>query len=715
MPSGGIVLSTDFPKIKLKPIWEDGAHKNKEAFRTWFKNTLPGLEEYWKHYIHRATRNLNWYLGIESGERIPRVREVSGNTKEHRAYSLPIVFNHSYDLVEQRVNRLARFKPTFEALPAHTEPKDVNNARLNKIILKQIARRNRFEMLLQQGDRVNAIMGMYYMRAEWDQCLGDYIDRKNKKKGREGDVGLMIQDPRNIFPWPTPTWDGCPALIEVFKVVHRAEAKRLFGVEPPTEHTKSFYTIDDTETSRKLLDDHVIIYRVIYKPDEILENGFVRLCYQDGTLLPTKKQAVVKKGKRGRPKTVVEEYPYSHEDFPYERLTDVDIIGTQIPFATFENLIEPQKHHDRIVGLKLRNLYLLSHPKVLMPKNSCKLSSWANTPLFVEYSGGVPPKVVTFQTSAPEIDNTLIGIRAQMDQLAGIQPTSRGNPPPGTRSGVQLLFFEEQEQQRASIDIIKRNEFIRRIYTKIKDEVGDHYPLSSKERLVREVGKNNEVLLRAIETSKLSSDLEIEIQNASAFSESKAVKTQQVLEIMERQPDLMSKEQAADALELGQTEKVFDIATSALRKAQWENQEIRFGNEIPSPQPWEDILVHLREHYIEVQSIGFSRLEEEKQQRLFDHIEITEGLAEELIEKGNELFESELKTLRQYPMFYVRSPELTPANLGGAGELPAGGLGAPPGGLTAGEIPTLATPGGTPGEAAFPLPQGPGNEGGILP
>ena len=709
--------SLDIPnkakKDGIKPLWFEDQHKDAKKFKKYFSSELlPGLEEYWKYYINTATRHLHWYMGLESGDRIPRVRELDGNKAENKTYSLPIVFNHSYDIVEQRVNRLARFKPTFEALPAHQEPRDVNNARLMKIILKQVARRNRMEMLLQRGDRVNAIMGMYYMVTEWNQNFGDYIDRKDKKKGKEGDVQLRLQDPRNVFPWLSNTWEHCPMLVEIHRVLHKETARKLFSVDPPKDHTKTYHTFEAGEYQRNLPDDHVIIYRVIYKPDEILTEGFCGLCYQDGTLLPQKESKRPVPKKRGRPRksgkqTPDQMYPYSHEDFPHERLTDVDIEGTQVPFPTFTNLIQPQKHHDRIMGLKLRNLYLLSHPKVLMPKNSCKISSWANTPLFVEYSGGVPPKVVTFNTSAPEIDQTLAQVRAQMDQLGGIQPASRGAPPPGTRSGVQLMFFEEQEQQRASVDIIKRNEFIRRVYDKMKAEVGDHYPTSSKERLIREVGKNNEMLLRAITTSQLSSDFEIEIQNSAAFSESKAVRNQQVLEIMERAPDLLSKEQAADALELGQSEKVYDVATSALRKAEWENQEMRLGNEIPSPEAYEDLLVHLRMHYVEVQSIGFSRLPKAHQQIMFDHIEITEGLAEELIEKGNEQFRSELQTMRQYPMFYEKTGELTPQSLSGA----AGEAGGPGGNALQG-LQGLQTPNG-PTEAAFPLPDGPSNEGAI--
>jgi ribonuclease HI len=651
----GLQVDTRLQKEPLVPLSTTSAAKNKKEFKEWFEATLKQLERYWYDYICEATEHLNWYRGDAHGHRIPRISNQDGR-RENKTLrrNLPITFNHAHDLVEQRVNRLARFKPTFEVLPTHPEPADEQNARLMKLILKQLSRRNRLELLLQRNDRLNAIMGSSYVVTEWDQRLGPWIDPKNKKRGKEGDVRYCLQDPRNVFLWPARKYEDSPMLIEIFDVLHKDEAKKKYKVEPPSKMGDSgMYVSNELSTMRPILSENVIVYRLLYKPDELMPEGLALLCYQDGTII----KIHTKKDKKNREKIA---YPYSHGQFPHERLVDIELTETLQPFASFHNLIAPQKHHDRILGLKLRNLYLLSHPKILMQAGTCKVSSWANTPLFVEYNGNVKPEVVAFGTSHPEVDATLATIRAQMEQLFGVQGVSRGAPPPGTRSGVQLLFFEEQEQQRASIDIIKKNEFIRRIKQKAAAEVGDHYPTSSRQRLVQEVGKNNEPILRAIKTNALSGDVEIEIQNATAFSDSKAVRNQQVLDFVERIPDLWTREQLVDILELGHSEKAMDIKTAALRKAEWEQQEIRLGNDIPEPGRHEDILVHLQTHYIDVQSIGFSRLPADSQQKMYEHIEVTEGLAEELAEI-NETFRSQLTALRQYPMFYEKTPPVEAA------------------------------------------------------
>lgn len=660
--------------------------KDKATFKDWFNVALPALEYYWCDYIKTACNHQEWYLGLGHRD-VPRVRTADGNAQgKEPVRSVPTVFNHSYDLVEQRVNRLARFKPTFEILPAHMEPQDEQNARIQKIILKQVTRRNKFEQQLHRGDRINAIMGSIYYVTEYDQEFGPYIDRKDKSKGREGDVRIKLQDPRNVFPWPTPSFDDAPLLIEIYEILHKRDAAAKYKVACEVKHGRGMYKITELEMCRFLLQDHVIIYRVLVRPSKTVPDGAYILCYQDGTILEQKKK-----------------YPYSHDGFPHERLTDIDLPDTPYPFATFANIIQPQKHHDKTLGLIQRNYYLLGHPKILAPAGSCKIESWANTPLFVSYSSGVEPRVVTFGTSHPEARQMLDWYQMNMEKLYGQQGASRGNPPPGTRSGVQLLFFEEQEQQRASIDIIKRNELIRRVLYKAATEVQDWYPTSSPERLIHEVGKNNETVLRAIATANLSADLEVEIQNSTAFSESKAVRNQEVLDFLEKAPGFLTNEQLADILEIGHSEKAWDIKTAALRKAEWENQEVRYGRKLPEPGRHEDILVHLQQHYIEVQSIAFSRLPKKSQQIMFDHIEITEGLAEELMDDGNELFISELKTLRQFPMFYRPSPSPEQAAAAVKAEDPMAGE--VPEGMDMSAVPSeYATPGAESQPANFPAP-----------
>jgi hypothetical protein len=335
----------------------------------------------------------------------------------------------------------------------------------------------------------------------------------------------------------------------------------------------------------------------------------------------------------------------------------------------------------------------------MLPEGSAKVEAFANGPTVIKYNpiAGQKPEIVTFKGITQEMFQFADKLPSEMEKISGVQGTSRGSPPPGVRAASMLRFFEEQEEQRASTAIIKHNEIIRRILYKAASVIGDYYPTSSRDRLIRVVGKENEYLIDHFQNAKISSEYDVIIVNSTGFSRSMSGRLEEISLINEINPKLLTDEQKADILELKNPQKAYDIATSSLKTAQLHQEMFLSGRAVPTPKPYWDLIVHWQTHIILLNSPQWERVSPKIQSRAEDHILAIEMLMEDKA-KGNQAFAAHLGTLEGFPALYVlepaapsenaaagpkglpgRPPDLASnAPLGVGGPMPDAGLAAPP-------------------------------------
>ena len=629
----------------IKPVWVDGGNKNEKAFAEWLQGSAKTLLRVNQPRIFEMTENLLWYTGewewIYSGRRAIVPGKLSGEGAERRVQ--PMVINHLHDITEQRISRLSRYKPAFDVLPANEEYRDRTNAKLQKNILDFISRKQQADYKITEIERWNAIFGEIYLAIEWDKRAGEV--RKNGEK--TGDVVWKIIDPRWMFLDPKKQYEHCRWAINIHEVLHVDEARKKYGdktIQPSARE-------DDILTLAGMYDlmkDDVVVWRFHYKPDEMLEEGLVAL-YCNGNVLEFENK----------------KYPYSHRDFPWERHTDMDIPSRLYGASFYRNIKPMQRSYNKISAMIARNIALTAHPKWMMPKGACNVKNLGNAVTVVQYQGGVAPQLVAFPSTTPDVFQFRNSMREEMVTLAGIQGVSRGEPPPGVKAGIALQFLEEQEAARANTQIIKHNDLIRRAFLKTASVVGDYYPQTAKDRLIRIVGKNNEWAIRSLDGLKTSSGYDIIILNSTALSESKAGRIQQIIELNQYFQGLISPEQAADLLDLAQPNKFYDITTAAIKQAESENEDILDGRTVSHPQKFEDHINHWRTHMIRMQSRVFKeQVPEERQQELFDHVSMHEMLMLEIL-KTNPAYGQLLSQLPNFPIFFPLPPQLPAPVAGG--------------------------------------------------
>lgn len=659
-----ITNNQEQPEEKLDPPWFIRKKSKKERLE-WFKKAKEQLEKVSEARINTHVNNILWYLG--EYDRTLEYRMIVPGQGERMVPRrvLPRIFSHLYDITEQRVAKLSRYKPTIEVVPTNSETSDWQQSRLYKTCLDAVSRRAHMDLLMQEIERWCAVCGEVLTEVVWNPAIGDRVKRGAIE--RVGDVEIKLKAPWTWLPAPSHHRDGIRWGIDIVEVLHIEEARKKYdkaSLEPDTNK----YIFSFNQELHEKREDEVVVYRVIEPPNEYNDTGCFWTIINDELVGET------------------ETYPYSHNEFPFEWHTDIDVPGRLFPISFYQHLQPIQHVYNRLTSIMVRNALLVGHPHILMPKGAAKIEAFTNAPTAIEFSGTIEPKIATFNSIPNEFFTFRKEVLQELGQIGGIQGVSRGAPPSGVRAASMLRFYEEQEEQRASTQIIKHNELIRKIFLKAASIIADYYPLN-KERLIRVVGKENQYKVQTFIESKPSSEYDVIIVNSTGFAESKAGRLEELQLIQQMAPGVLTPEQIADVLELKNTQKAYDIATAALRQAEEENELFLDGKDVAAPTPYQDLIVHWRTHMILFNSSTWeNHVSDKDKEKAYLHMATTERLMEEKAEK-NPTFNQLLATIAGYPAFWVPTPK--PDLNGGAGAalpqpmmeppMPMGPL--PPGGL----------------------------------
>lgn len=624
-------------------IWKTGSKQKKEE---WFKDHLYSLQKLSERRIETHVNNLLWYTGEYDKTLEYRMIIPSRGEQPIPRRVLPRIFNHLFDITEQRVSRLSRYKPSFDIVPANSgESADRSATTLTKLCLERIGRRVLIDHLMQAIERWSAVFGEVLVGIDWDKNLGDKVKRGSVE--RTGDVDIYIKPPWTYFPEPKAQWSDVTWCLDIWKIVHFEEARVIFNDKKiDKDGKKNIFEFNRGLYEKR--DDEVVIYRLVQKPTQFYPEGKVSFFCNDRLV------------------DEFERYPYSHMDFPYERHTDIDVPGRLFPMSFYQQLLPIQHVYNRLTSVMVRNLLYVGHPHILNPIGSgAKREAFGNAPTEIRFNpvGGMAPSILTFKSVPQEFFQFRNEVRGEINQVSGVQGVSRGAPPPGVRAASMLRFFAEQEEQRASTLIIKHNELIRRIYQKAASLVGDYYP-QHEDRLYRIVGPEYRYLVDELDSAQLQNESEIIILNSTGFSQDMSGRLEEVALITQLEKDkqekLLTGPEIADILQLRNPQKAYDIITSAQRSAELNIELFRLGKPMPEPQIYWDLITNWRTTMIFMNSPEWQEIGEKEREPMLDHLLQLEVLMEQRV-KQSAAFAQAVSVLPGYPS--VRRPAVSEAAL----------------------------------------------------
>lgn len=666
----------------VKPMWTT-EFEDEDRFLEWFRDVVEALSDEHRERTERDLRNRDFYMGLQSialgREGIPRDREGKPMEKFAR-----VTINQCYELIEQWKSKMTRYPPAIAVVPPNDEHNDRIAADLSKDFIDYLFYVNDIDSLLEDVASTCRIDGEAFVFITWDRHKGDYhpdalqakelgmrvplVDEAGEEilsedneplyideRQRVGDVKYELVPRKYIFVQPKTKWSDVEWIIRIssvnldeLKADYPDKAAELSSDSSQGDALTTEIFEADSEWGETLQ------FELFHKSTRFLDGG--RYIKFTGD-------------------TVLENMPlpYEHGELPVCRLTNIDVPDILHGYSFIDQILLLQVMYNNLASIAYTNIALGSHMYWLVPKQgNVDISKLRNSASVIKHNHGMPPKIAQFQVVGQEVFRMMDFVNDSIQRISGIQGVSRGEPPAGVEAGVALAFLEEQENQRANVDIKKHNAFIKKL-ARLSLAVAGQYYEPTDGRTIRIVGKNNSYSTKALDVAALGGPYDIRVQRTTALSESKSGRLSQILALEGRFPGRIPWEQVADMLDLASEEKFYDLASVAVRAAERENEVMAEGKPVQDPVSYEEHLVHWYNHVKYMQSPTFKEDVPEFIQQLFILHCMGHEFHMHMKAKSNPAFMQRLLSLENFPMFTL------PGQVGpqGGGAPPPPGPGGP--------------------------------------
>lgn len=172
--------------------------------------------------------NLNFLVGNQYSYITPR-GDIETSEKQYFWQSRE-VFNHIAPIVESRLSKLQRVRPTVTVRPYTDNTDDILAAQRSETVLGATFERINFPRLISEATVWSEVCGTSFYKIQWDTGLGNGLPDNPEIK--EGDLSLEVVPPFEIYP----DSNECAELNDCASIIH---AKTL-----SLAHIKNLYNID---------------------------------------------------------------------------------------------------------------------------------------------------------------------------------------------------------------------------------------------------------------------------------------------------------------------------------------------------------------------------------------------------------------------------------------------------------------------------------------
>lgn len=675
-----------------KQIWEFDVFDQTQwpEISKWLQGEKTYLIEMNRVRFRTIENNLALYKGIQYQSQ--QLRDDSRDRGVDRNQAVTkIVANHVFDLVQNKVSRLIKYRPGLAVLPTGNELEDKVGAKMSKTLIDHIWYLQNFEGEIQnEFVKLVHVMGECFLATVWDPDAGEihedmkpYLQdlQKGKKvtlkqddgnpevddKGRPIELDGIVRYGDVVYE----IWYTLDCLLErkqqyrdvdyMFhkKAMSLAEAKKRYGsgISQIISSDGDGLIYDYEKMNTMKLRNEVIRWKFYHRKTKMMPQG-AEITFINNLIVDVKPL----KSTSG--------------DLPVNRLTDVDLPG-ELHGVSFIQIIKGLTGtYNNVLNMIVRNHAMVSHPKWVFPAGSVKKESLGNDITLVEYKGPQGPILQQQNPTPPEIFSWLPNLKQEFQQLAGFFGVSRGEPPPGIKAGVALQFLAEQENERFNEMVLKYNEWIRQSGLATLERAADNYEPDDK-RMIMVLGRNNQWMTTFFNVEYLARKYDVRIQNSSALPQSKAARTQYLLDLNQQFPNKVSADQVLDMLDLAQPEKFLDFTTVSVKAAEAENEAMMQSiKEINDPEQYEDHIQHWKIHVKQCREWAFKNQTPKEIKDVFEgHILATEMLMDQKAQT-NPAYGQLLSQCEGFPLFYVPAPPLPPPApvppMGASADMPAG-------------------------------------------
>ena len=583
-----------------------------------------------KHIESQWQLNINFYLGNQycsigaNGEVISYDKQFFWQERE--------VYNHIAPLVEIRLSKLVRVRPSLAVIPFSDELHHITSARVSRNILKAVHYKTNMKDIISAASTWSEVCGTGFYKVVWDKNDGNIIAvDEDGNNINEGDVSITSVSPFEIFPDSNSyeNIEDCKSIIHA-RAYHKDTIKNIWGIDVEGGSVNVFslgsvantgglgYIGNTTRVANSQMHDHAIVIEKYEVPSVEYPNG--RLIIVAGNEL-----------------VFLGDLPYINgysqaRGFPFIKQAaiaipnsfwGVSIVDRCIPIQRSYNAVKNRKHE----FLNRISMGVLAVEDGSVDTDDLQEDGLAPGKVLIYRQGSAPPRLLT--TGSVPADFTIEEDRLLTEFLSvsGVSDLLRSTNISHQLSGIALQLLIEQDESRLSNTI----ESIRSAIKQVSQQVLRLYKqFAYFPKTSRLIGDDGSIELFYWNNSDISSD-ELVFETENEINQSLAQQRSMIFVVfntglLHDEDGKLSNSMRHKILEklgFGVWESAHDAKSLQIKRANQENVNLIENLKVADVCEIDDHQLHIYEHSCFLLSDEFARIKKKHpkvQEMLLEHI-----------------------------------------------------------------------------------------------
>lgn len=552
-----------------------------------------------KQYELMWELNMNFMLGNQYS--IIGAKDQIETSAKNYYWEEREVYNHIAPIIETRLAKLGKVRPTVSVRPTGNEQSDLFCAKLSKAILSATTDKINLSDLITQATIWSEVTGTSFYKVVWDNSLGDTVASENGKPLKNGDISITVCPPFEIYPDSSGSVDieACESLIharaypvekirDLYHVETKGEDIDTFTFENFISHGSVTGFSNIPKLAHSLKHNHALVIEKYEKPTKENVNGRLTIVAGDKLVYDGEIPFEISNDKT--------------RSYPFIRQISTSQVGSFWGTSVVERCIPIQRAYNAIKNRKHEYLARLACGVLAVEDGSVDIDNieeegLAPGKILVYRNGSSIPKFIDAGSIPNDFDSEEDRLLNEFITVSGVSEFMRDSTVPTTvSSGTALSLLIEQDETRLSVTA----EYIRSAVKKIAQFIIRLYKqFAVSTRLSRIADGNGEIEIFYWKGSQLTND-DIVLDTINELTETPAQRKSMLLDLykngllFDENGKLSNRNRAKllESLGFGVWESEQDISSLHIKKAVKENIELEDVN----PREIDDHDIHITEH-----------------------------------------------------------------------------------------------------------------------
>lgn len=586
-------------------------------------------EDFERRREERRLAESGWLLNLNflSGNQYCDVSPLGGVVEEDRRFYWQArrVFNHIAPLVDARIAKIEKWKPTLRVRAFSDEEGDVKAAKLATGVLQYAQNRIGFSDTVSKAIAWAEACGSAFYKVAWDEQGGKKVGlREDGSAVFEGEVSVTALSPFEIYP-DTLHAEGIEELRSVIhaKAVSTDFVYDQFGVEVH---------------GAKLDDEALTGYYVPTAGRQPLVSGARSAEIEDGVILIERYTRPTPEEPQGRLEIVAGNkllyegaLPYRNGErgervFPFVKQDCMKLPGSFFGVSVIDRMIPVQRAYNAVRNRKHEFLNRASMGVLTVEDGSVDADELTEDGLspgkvLVYRQGGKPPEMLDCGNVPSEFAAEEEWLEKEFSLISGVSDLTTNSTPTRVTSatGLQLLLSQDESRLSATLGSVERamREVGRQILRLYRQFAGSA-------RLMTLTGENKKTQVYYFNSADLAvSDVQFETQEAVSTEEKRNTLLRLyeagVLTDEDGKITPENKNRILEAFGYGTYENARDISALHIAKAGEENLEMKEAD--VAVDEYDDHALHEVEHVRYLLSAEYKKTKDAAvKERIVKHI-----------------------------------------------------------------------------------------------